>query len=190
MSAQQPKVLPVPVDWEEMFPGRFMKAADFKGAKVTLTIASVKIEELIGDKGPQIKGIISFDRTEKSLAINKTNGICFKEMFGKKVQEWIGRRVTLFPGTHDGEPCIRVWGSPDLPADRDITIALPRKRPFTMTMHKVTKSGSASGTGKGTTPPPSPASEPPATEREPGSDDEPGYDAESSLAIDRQLAGE
>lgn len=131
------KVLPVPVDWEEMFPGRFIKSADFKGKKPTLEIAAVKIEELIGDKGPQIKGVISFKGKDKHWALNKTNGLCLKDLFGKKVQEWVGKRVTLFASTWNGEDCIRVWGSPDIEADREITISLPRKRPMQMTMHKV-----------------------------------------------------
>lgn len=134
--AEQAKSFPTPVDWDELYPGRFLKAADLKGKKVTLKIAGVKLEELIGDKGPQVKGLLSFDRTEKQLALNKTNGICLKDMFGKKVQEWVGKRVTLFPTTFNDDDCIRVWGSPDIEADKQVTIALPRKRPFQMAMHK------------------------------------------------------
>jgi hypothetical protein len=132
----KPKVLPKPVDWDDLYPGRFLKAADFKGKPVTLTISEVKIEELIGEKGPQIKGVISFDKTEKQWALNKTNGLCLKDMFGKKVQQWVGKRVTLFPSQWNGDDCIRVWGSPDIEEEHEVTIALPRKRPFQMTMHK------------------------------------------------------
>lgn len=143
--AEQQKVFPTPVDWDELYPGRFLKAADLKGKKVTLKIAGVKLEELIGDKGPQVKGLISFDRTEKQLALNKTNGICLKDMFGKKVQEWIGKRVTLFPTQYNDDDCIRVWGSPDIEADRPVAIQLPRKRPFQMTMHKTVAGGGNAG---------------------------------------------
>lgn len=136
MAQQQTKTFPTPVDWDELYPGRFLKASDFKGKQVTLKIASIKLEELEGEKGAQIKGIIAFDKTEKQLALNKTNGICLKEMFGKKVQEWVGRRVTLFPTVYGGDDCIRVYGSPEIESDRQITISLPRKRPFQMTMHK------------------------------------------------------
>lgn len=150
----QPKTLPAPVDWDDLYPGRFLKAADLKGKQVTLRIATVSIEELVGDKGPQIKGVIGFERTEKQWALNKTNGICLKEMFGKKVQEWVGRRVTLFPSQWDGEDCLRVWGSPELTSDKQVTISLPRKRPFQMTMHKTgipaatNKASSATDSGK------------------------------------------
>jgi hypothetical protein len=140
----EPKVFPKPIDWEELYPGRFLKAADFKGQKVTLTIARVKIDELEGDKGPQIKGVIGFQKTEKEWALNKTNGICLKDMFGKKVQEWVGKRVTLFAsviesGRFKGDDCIRVWGSPDIETEHEVTIQLPRKRAFKMTMHKMEK---------------------------------------------------
>jgi len=137
MNTTQAKVFPKPIDWDELYPGRFLKASDLKGKNVTVKIAAVNIEELVGDKGPQIKGVIGFEKTEKQWALNKTNGICLKEMFGKKVQEWVGKRVTLMSAQWDGEECLRVFGSPDIDADMDVTIALPRKRPFAMTMHKV-----------------------------------------------------
>jgi hypothetical protein len=59
-------------------------------------------------------------------------------MFGKKVQEWVGKRVTLMPSLWNGEDCIRIYGSPDIEVDKEITVQLPRKRPQRMTMHKVT----------------------------------------------------
>lgn len=126
-----------PVDWDELYPGRFIKAADLKGKNVTLTIASVDLEELEGDKGKQIKGIVAFEKTEKMLALNKTNGICLKEMFGKKLAAWVGKRVTLMPSSWNGDDCIRVYGSPDIAEDKEITVQLPRKRPMPMTMHRV-----------------------------------------------------
>jgi hypothetical protein len=135
--AEQAKVFAKPVDWDELYPGRFIKASDLKGKPVTLKIAEVNLEELIGDKGAQTKGVIAFEKTEKMLALNKTNGICLKEMFGKKVQEWVGKRVTIFPTQWNGDDAIRVYGSPDIAEEREITVQLPRKRPFKMTMHKV-----------------------------------------------------
>lgn len=151
-----PKVIEKPVDWDELYPGRFIKAGDFKGKNVTLTISRVKVEELIGDKGPQMKGILSFERTDKSMALNKTNGLCLKAMFGREVQKWVGKRVTLFGSTWDGELCIRVYGSPELTADMTVTVALPRKRPFDMTMHAVELKGSPKPVeSKAEQPPPS-----------------------------------
>lgn len=137
MAAEMKREFAKPVDWDQLYPGRFMKAGEFNGKKVTLEIASVDLEELEGDKGKQVKGVVAFNRTEKQWALNKTNGICLKEMFGRKVQDWVGKRVTLFADQWDGEECIRVWGSPDIPEDREIVVALPRKRPMKKTMHRV-----------------------------------------------------
>lgn len=189
MADKPPKVFAAPVDWDELYPGRFLKASEFKGKQVTLRISDVRIEELIGDKGPQIKGIISFERTDKQWAINRTNGICAKMMFGSKVQAWIGKRITLFPALHDGEPCIRVWGSPDIDKDFDVLVQLPRKRPFTMTMHKTGAKPATATTQAAVAP----------AAREPGADDEPTeltlapedqYDPEASRDLDLQLAEE
>lgn len=131
------KLHPKPVDWDEMYSGRFLKCADLKGKNVTLTIAAVDLETLEGETGPQKKGVVAFEKTDKMLALNKTNGICLKEMFGKKVQSWIGKRVTLMPAMWSGDETIRIYGSPDITDDKDITVALPRKRPISMTMHRV-----------------------------------------------------
>jgi hypothetical protein len=126
-----------PVDWDQLYPGRFLKAGELLGKQVTLTINSVDLDELEGDKGKKVKGIITFNGTPKQLALNRTNGTCLREMFGRVLAGWVGKRVTLFPGEWNGEPCIRVWGSPDIQADMQIEVALPRRRPIAMTMHAV-----------------------------------------------------
>ena len=56
-------------------------------------------------------------------------------MFGRVPYEWVGRRIALFATEWGGEPCIRIWGSPDIERDIEVLIELPRKRPFPMTMH-------------------------------------------------------
>lgn len=132
----QGKVIERPVDWDELYPGRFIKAGDFKGKPVTLTIAKVRVEELVGDTGPKMKGILSFQQTDKALALNKTNGLCLKAMFGRNVQEWVGKRVTFHAAVWNGEPAIRVFGSPEIDADMVVSVQLPRKRPFDMQIKK------------------------------------------------------
>lgn len=137
MAAEMKRMFDKPVDFDQLYPGRFMKAGEFAGKKPTLTISAVDLDELEGDKGKQVKGVVSFKETEKQWCLNKTNGICLKEMFGRKVQDWVGHRVTLFAGQWDGEEAIRVWGTPELDADKEVTVQLPRRRPIKMTMHKV-----------------------------------------------------
>jgi hypothetical protein len=137
-----PAKLPKPVSYDELYPGRFLKAADLKGKIVTVEIASVDREKLVGDKGEQVRGILSFAKTEKQLALNRTNGECIKGMFGRNPQEWVGKRISIYPAKFTGnlpdvDECIRIHGSPDIAADMTVRVVLPLKRPTTMTMHKV-----------------------------------------------------
>lgn len=141
------RTFPDPVDWDQLYPGRFIKAGEFMGKKPNLTITAVKLDELEGNKGKQVKGIISFRETEKALALNRTNGICLKAMFGRKVQDWVGKSVALYAGEWNGEECIRVWGSRDIAADMEVSVELPRKRPIKMTMHKVPPKGATNTEG-------------------------------------------
>lgn len=126
------------MDFDQLYPGRFIKAGELLGKKVTLTITEVDLEDLMGDDGKEkAKAIVSFRETPKKMVTCKTNGICLREMFGKKLSEWVGKRVTIFPDTWNGEPCIRIWGSPDIEAELEVTVTLPRRRPFKKTMHRI-----------------------------------------------------
>ena len=102
------KSLPKPVDWDQLYPGRFLKAGEFLGRKVTLTIADVELDELEGDKGKKVKGVISFRETARQLCLNRTNGICIKAMFGRKLADWTGCRVSAAR--------TRSWKPPSAPA--------------------------------------------------------------------------
>lgn len=125
-----------PVDWDELYPGRFIKAGEFKGKRVTLTIKDVDVDALVGNDGKEkVKGVLSFEQTPKQIPLNKTNGLCLRAMFGRKLGEWVGKKVILFAGMWNGEEAVRIWGSPDLKEEIDVEIQLPRKKPFMMHMH-------------------------------------------------------
>ncbi len=135
-----------PVDYDELFLNRFLKAGLFKGKKVTLTITAVDTEPLPQDNGrDRIRGILSFKETERQLVLNSTNGQCIKAMFGRKVQDWVGKKVTLCAETdkfgRETVEAVRVWGSPELERDKSVDVQLPRRKPKTRTLH-------ANGTGR------------------------------------------
>ncbi len=133
-----PRKLKKPTVFDQLYAGRFLKAGELLGKKVTLTISDFDLEELQGDDGAKkAKAIISFKETEKKLVACKTNGLCIRDMFGKELVNWVGKRITIFEDTWNGEPCIRVWGSPDIAEDLEVTVTLPRRRPFKKVMHKV-----------------------------------------------------
>ena len=129
-----------PVDYDELFPGRFLKAGLFQGKKVPLTITDVDIEELPQDNGKnKVRGILSFKQTSKQLVLNSTNGQCIKAMFGRKVADWVGKTVVFCSEQDRFGPemvdAVRVWGSPDLDHDMNIEVQLPRKKPKARTLH-------------------------------------------------------
>lgn len=133
MSAERAK----PQDWDELYPGRFLKAGELKGKKATLTIKDVDTDMLVGDDGKEkLKGVLSFVERTIQIPLNKTNGLCLKAMFGRKLNEWVGKRIILFPSKWNGEDAIRIWGSPDIKEEFELEVKLPRKKPMKMTMHK------------------------------------------------------
>lgn len=132
-----PKKHPKPTSYDQLYPGRFIKAVELLGKKVTLTISDVELEDLEGDDGKKTKALVRFKETPKMLVACKTNGLCIKEMFGKVIADWIGKRITIFEDVWNGEPCTRVWGSPDIEDDIEVTISLPRRRPFQKTLRRV-----------------------------------------------------
>lgn len=128
--------------FDELFPNRFLKAGEFKGKDVTLTIKGVQREELEGDKGKETKAIVSFERTPKQLVLNKTNALCVRAMFGAEVDAWIGKRITFYPAHiefGDTDLAIRVRGSPDLQADMTFELKLARKKPKPTTLRRTAK---------------------------------------------------
>jgi len=183
------------LDFDKLFPGRFIKAGDFNGREWTGTIKSIRLEELPKETGgTQVRGIIAFEEWNKEWVLNRTNGECLKAMFGRDTGEWIGKHVTLHPITWQGEElATRVLGSPDLKAPVEFELKLPRKKAQVKKL-LVTGKGKASappgpGNGAGTAPaggggPPA-ASTPPddgpladAGDGEP--EDIPGYPAPKS----------
>ena len=157
------------LDFDILFPGRFVKAGDLKGKDQTLEISAVRIEELPQDKGgTRVKGIIAFKGAKKEWVLNRTNGEALKAMWGRDTGDWIGKRVTLFPAMYDGDLAVRVRGSPDLKADVEFELKLPRKRPQKVTLIAV---GKKNGAGK---PEPVPDLDPtPESDPGPSPDEEP-----------------
>ena len=144
-----------PQSYDELFPGRFLKAGLLRGKPFTLTIKAVDTE-VFGDQGNDDKGnpkpdktqgIFTFKETDKQLACNVTNGQCMLAMFGDQVQaDWVGKKITIFPTTvkmynretrrMEDTACIRLKGSPDIDKDFSVTVRLHKKKPFQMKMEK------------------------------------------------------
>ena len=130
------------MDYSLLFPSEYLKSAQFNGRDVTLTIKSVSLEELEGIQGKKLKGIIGFQERPLKWVLNRTNASALVAMFGRETDAWRGKRVTLWPApftdpqTGEATTAIRVRGSPDISANMEFELRLPRKKPLTVKLLK------------------------------------------------------
>jgi hypothetical protein len=121
------------MSFDELFPGKYIKAGEFKGKDVTLTVTAVEREMLSnGAGGEEGAAIVSFKETEKQFVMNKTNGVCFRAMFGDDTGAWLDHRITLHAvkdesGLSESGLCIRVAGSPEIDKPLKFRAHLGRK---------------------------------------------------------------
>jgi len=174
------------MDYEVLFPGRFLKAADLKGQDVTVAIKSIAAEEIDGKE----KAVISFEGAKKQMVCNRTNAESIKLMFGRETNNWIGKRITLYPLTmkdpfSDGDTiALRVRGSPDI--SQPMSAEVKRGRKTIKVSVKPTGQRAAppkgnGGGGNGVKPPAT--TPPPATNGEPSEEEKQAiYAAEQAQA--------
>lgn len=81
----------------DMFPSTSLKSADFEeGGEMHLTINGVQMKSL-GQDNAEVKPILSFIETDKTLVLNKTNANIIASMYGDKNIDtaWLNKKVTL-----------------------------------------------------------------------------------------------
>ena len=96
-----------------LYPSKYIKCADLNGKDVTKTIKKVAIDTLVRQGGAkEKKPVIWFSDTEKILVMNRTNCKSIIAMYGKETDNWIGRKITLYPTKAmfgaDEVDCVRV----------------------------------------------------------------------------------
>jgi hypothetical protein len=137
-----PPVLGRPSTWDDMYPGTFMRGTSIpEGNKPIVTITDVQLMRLPDDKtgGEKTKGVLSFREVELKLALNKTNGLCLKQMFGDVPEHWVGKRIVLHRVKFKGEPAVRVFGSPDIQQNITFMLKLPKKAAQEVTLYAPNK---------------------------------------------------
>lgn len=135
-------------DFDQLYPGRFLKSGEMGGKPITLTIEKVFREDVETETGAKEGwSILRFRETPKELKLNRTNGECIKAMFGRSIKQWKGKRVTLYPAPFKDyrDPtrttAVRVLGSPDISQPVTFDLQLPRKKPQRTTLQVTGKSG-------------------------------------------------
>ena len=82
---------------DTMFPSKFLKASDLAGRDINVQIRSVTFEEMENNRGePEQKPVLWFEKTEKGMVLNRTNGNTIAELHGYESDGWIGQLVTLY----------------------------------------------------------------------------------------------
>ena len=111
----------MPTDYRSLYDKDFIGSWDIKDKDVTVTITRVVGGSLTGLGGRKSKKpVIYMKGTEKGFAVNATNGKAIAAMYGNHVEDWVGKRITLYKSSTrnpngDGEvECIRV--RPQIPA--------------------------------------------------------------------------
>jgi len=85
------------MDINSAFPSKWLKAADLKGKRVTVTISGVEMED-VGDKDEGEKPVCYFEGKTKGLVLNKTNSSMIAEICDDSTEtdDWIGASIVLF----------------------------------------------------------------------------------------------
>lgn len=94
----------------EIYRSPHLAASDLDG-DTTVTIKSFELDKEVGAE-KALKGVIYFEEFTRGLVMNKTNTERVRNLHGKIVNEWIGKKITLYESeaTMAGKvvPCIRV----------------------------------------------------------------------------------
>jgi hypothetical protein len=114
--------------YKSFFDREYLFAFDLKGRDVTLTIERVAAGELTALGGRKSKKPLCWfkeGREKKPLALNSTNCRTISALYGSDTDQWIGKRITLYPTTTQmaGETCECIRVRPSIPADKPATPA-------------------------------------------------------------------
>ena len=105
----------MPTDYRSLYGKEWLGSWDLQADDVTVTIVSCAGGELTSVGGRKSKKpVLTIKGTEKKIALNATNGKTIASMYGKHVEDWAGKRITLYKsstrnpdGSGDVE-CIRI----------------------------------------------------------------------------------
>lgn len=99
----------------ELFPSKYLAASDLKGKDWVVRIQSITPAEEVG-QAKDVRPILFFHEFPKGLVLNKTNAKRISKLYGGQTDDWIGKRVTLYPSECDFRDetvdCIRVRKEP------------------------------------------------------------------------------
>ena len=114
---------------DDVFPSKYLKAADLNGAPLAVTIVSAPLETLKNPEGKeQTKTVLYLRGTKKLLPLNVTNWDAVADVTGEDDSaDWAGHDIELYPAkTQMGGKtvdCIRIRApeQPKPPSEAEAT---------------------------------------------------------------------
>ena len=122
----------------------WLKAFMFPASgRMTLTVKGVrKAEVAFDDQDPKLQTIMSFQEINSELTLAKINAIPLIKLLGNDVALWPGKRVTFYATNQvmphplrKDEPCIRVYGSPEIDEEISCEWTPPKRRKIVQKLH-------------------------------------------------------
>jgi|SRR5215831_6466491 len=81
----------------DLFPSRYLKAADLKGRAHIVQIKAASVEALKSQRGEEQKCVLRFERVKKGLVLNLTNYDAIAAIAGDETNNWPGTKIELYP---------------------------------------------------------------------------------------------
>jgi hypothetical protein len=116
----------------EVFPSKYLTAADLNGKPYTLTIRTVTLEEMITHDNKRVqKPVAWFEQAQKGFVMNSTNAHIIVALYGDSTDDWTGQRITIYPTKVKAfgsmQDCIRV--REEIPAQPKPAVAAQAEEP-------------------------------------------------------------
>jgi hypothetical protein len=118
--------------WRSLVPSKYVSHYDLKGADVAVTIATVKLAEVIGTGGKKSqKALVTFRGASKGMVMGATCLKTIAGLYGDDYDSWIGKAITIYPTTTEasGETVGTIRVRPKKPTDNAVAKAPPIEEP-------------------------------------------------------------
>lgn len=114
---------------DQLFPGRYLKAADLPDGKdVSVRMAGVQMELM--EQSREEKPVLRFVGKDRGLVLNRTNADSIAAIYGDDIAEWTDQPINLYVTTTafggKSVPCIRIKSPrPSAPTPAPVATAPP-----------------------------------------------------------------
>lgn len=134
-----------------IFKGEYLSATELGEKKPTLVISRVNVAKVEDDKGKaRDRPILFFSGVERGLVLCKTNALLLSAMFSEETDAWTGKKVTIHSEMVQVGPerklGVRIYGSPDISKEVKVSIKLPKRKAFIVTLVPTGKAAQVSVT--------------------------------------------